>query len=88
MSTGKVTQVIGAIADVQFNEKLLNTLEVEVAEGSERLGLEVAQHPGENTVHTIAMEFTYGPVYGQKCVDSGGPIQVPVDQETLGLSST
>ena len=86
-STGKVTQVIGAVVDVQFDEKLpkiLNALEVEVPEGSERLVLEVAQHLGENTVRTIAMESTDGIVRGQKCVDTGAPIQVPVGPETLG----
>eukprot|EP00957_Ditylum_brightwellii_P193435 14729126-Ditylum_brightwellii.AAC.1 len=62
----------------------MNVLEVEVAEGSEHLVLEVAQHPGENTVRTIAMESTDSLVRGQKCVDSGGPTQVPVGQETLG----
>merc|ERR1711862_1018610 len=84
---GKVTQVIGAVVDVQFDEKLpkiLNALEVEVPEGRERLVLEVAQHLGENTVRTIAMESTDGLVRGQKCVDSGAPIQVPVGPETLG----
>merc|ERR1711957_149763 len=87
MSTGKVTQVIGAVVDVQFDEKLpkiLNALEVEVAAGSERLVLEVAQHLGENTVRTIAMESTDGLVRGQKCADTGAPIQVPVGPETLG----
>merc|ERR1719432_318593 len=84
-STGKVTQVIGAVVDVQFDEKLpkiLNALEVEST--GERLVLEVAQHLGENTVRTIAMESTDGLVRGQKCVDSGAPIQVPVGPETLG----
>jgi len=87
LSTGKVTQVIGAVVDVQFDDKLpkiLNALEVEVAEGSERLVLEVAQHLGENTVRTIAMESTDGLVRGQKCEDTGAPIQVPVGPETLG----
>ena len=86
-SSGKVTQVIGAVVDVQFDEKLpkiLNALEVEVPKGSERLVLEVAQHLGENTVRTIAMESTEGLVRGQKCVDTGAPIQVPVGPETLG----
>merc|ERR1712106_344700 len=87
LSTGRVTQVIGAVVDVQFDEKLpkiLNALEVEVAEGNERLVLEVAQHLGENTVRTIAMESTDGLVRGQKCTDSGAPIQVPVGPLTLG----
>merc|ERR1712127_235311 len=71
----------------QFDEKLpkiLNALEVDVAEGSERLVLEVAQHLGENTVRTIAMESTDGLVRGQTCNDTGAPIQVPVGPETLG----
>jgi len=87
LSTGKVTQVIGAVVDVQFDGKLpkiLNALEVEVPAGSERLVLEVAQHLGENTVRTIAMESTDGLVRGQKCADTGAPIQVPVGPETLG----
>jgi ATP synthase F1 beta subunit len=82
-----VTQVIGAVVDVKFDEKLpkiLNALEVKVAAGSERLVLEVAQHLGENTVRTIAMESTDGLVRGQECVDTGAPIQVPVGPETLG----
>jgi len=84
-SVGKVTQVIGAVVDVKFDEqlpKILNALEVE-SEG-ERLVLEVAQHLGENTVRTIAMESTDGLVRGQKCTDSGQPIQVPVGPLTLG----
>merc|ERR1719221_839687 len=87
LGTGRVTQVIGAVVDVQFDEdlpKILNALEVDVPEGRERLVLEVAQHLGENTVRTIAMESTDGLVRGQKCVDSGAPIQVPVGPETLG----
>ena len=86
-SVGKVTQVIGAVVDVQFDEKLpkiLNALEVEVPKGQDRLVLEVAQHLGENTVRTIAMESTDGLVRGQKCVDTAAPIQVPVGPETLG----
>merc|ERR1740130_813981 len=86
-SVGQVTQVIGAVVDVQFDEKLpkiLNALEVEVPKGKERLVLEVSQHLGENTVRTIAMESTDGLVRGQKCVDSGAPIQVPVGPLTLG----
>merc|ERR1712106_349268 len=87
LSTGRVTQVIGAVVDVQFEEKLpkiLNALEVKVDETSDRLVLEVAQHLGENTVRTIAMESTDGLVRGQECEDSGAPIQVPVGPLTLG----
>jgi F-type H+-transporting ATPase subunit beta len=86
-NVGKVTQVIGAVVDVKFEDKLpkiLNALEVEVPAGNERLVLEVAQHLGENTVRTIAMESTDGLVRGQKCKDTGAPIQVPVGPETLG----
>jgi len=86
-SVGKVTQVIGAVVDVKFEEKLpkiLNALEVDVPKGQDRLVLEVAQHLGENTVRTIAMESTEGLVRGQKCQDTGAPIQVPVGPETLG----
>jgi len=86
-ASGRVTQVIGAVVDVQFDEKLpkiLNALEVEVAAGNDRLVLEVAQHLGENTVRTIAMESTDGLVRGQKCDDTGEPIQVPVGPLTLG----
>jgi ATP synthase F1 beta subunit len=84
---GKVTTVIGAVVDVQFDGKLpkiLNALEVEVPDGNERLVLEVAQHLGESTVRTIAMESTDGLVRGQKCEDTGAPIQVPVGPLTLG----
>merc|ERR1719163_1079428 len=87
MSTksGKVTQVIGAVVDVQFTDHLpaiLNSLEVEGHEV--RLVLEVAQHLGESTVRTIAMDATEGLVRGQKVVDMGAPIKVPVGEGTLG----
>jgi ATP synthase F1 beta subunit len=84
---GSVTQVIGAVVDVQFEGELppiLNALEVKVADGAERLVLEVAQHLGENTVRTIAMEATEGLVRGQECVDSGSPIMIPAGPATLG----
>ncbi|CAN0422650.1 unnamed protein product, partial [Ectocarpus sp. 13 AM-2016] len=57
---------------------------VNVADGASRLVLEVAQHLGENTVRTIAMEATEGLTRGQGCMDTGAPIMVPVGQETLG----
>jgi F-type H+-transporting ATPase subunit beta len=84
---GRVTQVIGAVVDVQFDDVLppiLNALEVEVAKGEPRLVLEVAQHLGEKTVRTIAMEATEGLVRGQGCEDTGAPIMVPVGAATLG----
>jgi len=83
--TGRVIAVIGAVVDVQFDGDLppiLNALEVE--KRSPRLVLEVAQHLGENTVRTIAMDGTEGLVRGQKCVDVGSPIRIPVGPETLG----
>ena len=85
-STGKVTQVIGAVVDVSFAggnlPPILNALET-VNNGS-RLVLEVAQHLGENEVRTIAMDSTEGLVRGQSVVDMGSPISVPVGAHTLG----
>jgi F-type H+-transporting ATPase subunit beta len=82
---GRVTQVIGAVVDVQFDEELpeiLNSLEVE--DHDVRLVLEIAQHLGENTVRTIAMDATDGLVRGQSVVDTGSPIEVPVGNGLLG----
>jgi F-type H+-transporting ATPase subunit beta len=82
---GRVRQVMGAIVDVQFGDelpKILNALETD--NHGTRLVLEVAQHLGENTVRTIAMDATEGLVRGQEVVDSGEPIAVPVGEETLG----
>ncbi|UZF91713.1 F0F1 ATP synthase subunit beta [Bosea sp. NBC_00550] len=83
--TGRVTQVIGAVVDVQFDGELpeiLNALETDNL--GNRLVLEVAQHLGENTVRTIAMDATEGLVRGQSVTDTGAPIAVPVGDETLG----
>jgi len=85
VATGKVSQVIGAVVDVQFEGPLppiLNSLEVQGLDI--RLVLEVSQHLGENTVRTIAMDTTDGLVRGQKVVDTGSPIAVPVGEECLG----
>ncbi len=82
---GRVTQVIGAVVDVQFEDQLpaiLNGLETE--NGGNRLVLEVAQHLGQNTVRTIAMDTSEGLVRGQEVRDTGDPIAVPVGVETLG----
>ncbi|MCB1387256.1 MAG: F0F1 ATP synthase subunit beta, partial [Nitratireductor sp.] len=82
---GRVTQVIGAVVDVQFDGELpeiLNALETD--NNGSRLVLEVAQHLGENTVRTIAMDGTEGLVRGQAVVDTGEAISVPVGDETLG----
>merc|ERR1712033_156639 len=84
-SVGRIVAVIGAVVDVQFDGGLppiLNSLEVQGR--TSRLVLEVAQHLGENTVRTIAMDGTEGLVRGQECLDTGMPISIPVGPETLG----
>ncbi len=83
--TGQIRQVMGAVVDVQFEDHLpeiLNALETD--NGGNRLILEVAQHLGENTVRTIAMDSSEGLVRGQAVVDTEAPIKVPVGDETLG----
>ena len=83
--TGHITQVIGAVVDVKFDGNLpeiLNALETK--NQGQRLVLEVAQHLGESTVRTIAMDSTEGLVRGQKVADTGKPIAVPVGDGTLG----
>jgi F-type H+-transporting ATPase subunit beta len=83
--TGKVTRVTGAVVDVQFEGHLpaiLNALETD--NHGQRLVLEVAQHLGESTVRTIAMDSTEGMVRGQAVTDLGTPISVPVGDGTLG----
>ncbi len=82
---GKITQVIGAVVDVQFDDQLpeiLNALNTD--NNGKKLVLEVAQHLGENTVRTIAMDATEGLVRGQAVEDTNGPISVPVGNATLG----
>lgn len=82
---GHVRQVMGAVVDVQFDEELPNILNaLETDNHGNRLVLEVAQHLGENTVRTIAMDSTEGLVRGQEVVDTGEAIAVPVGDETLG----
>ena len=84
-AVGKITQVIGAVVDVQFEDHLpaiLNALETK--NGGNRLVLEVAQHLGENTVRTIAMDSTEGLTRGQTVTDTGNQISVPVGPATLG----
>ena len=83
--TGRITQVIGAVVDVQFEGHLPAILNaIETKNGGNRLVLEVAQHLGESTVRTIAMDTTEGLVRGQEVSDTGGPIMVPVGAGTLG----
>jgi F-type H+/Na+-transporting ATPase subunit beta len=83
---GKISQVMGAVVDVQFAggvlPAILNALETQ--NQGQRLVLEVAQHLGENTVRTIAMDSSEGLVRGQNVTDTGKPISVPVGDETLG----
>jgi F-type H+-transporting ATPase subunit beta len=82
---GTITQITGAVVDVHFEADLpniLNALHVETS--GRKLVLEVAQHLGESEVRTIAMDTTDGLVRGEKAVDTGGPIAMPVGPETLG----
>ncbi|MET0406858.1 MAG: F0F1 ATP synthase subunit beta [Hyphomicrobium sp.] len=84
-NVGKIHQVTGAVVDVHFDSglpEILNALET--TNNGQRLVLEVAQHLGENTVRTIAMDSTEGLVRGQEVIDMGSPISVPVGDETLG----
>ena len=82
---GKIAQVIGAVVDVQFDGELPQILNaLETTNLGNRLVLEVAQHLGENTVRTIAMDSTEGLVRGQPVTDTGAPIAVPVGDECLG----
>jgi len=93
MNIGKVSQVIGAVVDVEFEDKLpeiLNALKIEEpgdkAKGTPdfNLTLEVASHIGDNSVRTIAMTSTDGLVRGMKVVDTEQPILIPVGEGTLG----
>ena len=82
---GTITQVMGAVVDVRFEgdlPEILNALHVD--NQGKTLVLEVAQHLGESTVRTIAMDTTDGLVRGREVVDTGQPIEIPVGPETLG----
>ena len=84
---GKVSQVMGAVVDVTFEDgqlpQIMNALEIN-RKNSSKLVLEVALHLGESVVRTIAMDTTDGLVRGTKVMDTGTPISVPVGPETLG----
>ena len=88
MRTGKVAQVIGPVVDVQFPSDdlpaIYNALKIVDEAENINLTLEVAQHLGDNTVRTISMSSTDGLVRGMSVNDTGGPITVPVGEETLG----
>ena len=82
---GRVRQIMGAVVDVQFDghlPEILNALETK--NQGNRLVLEVAQHLGENSVRTVAMDSTEGLTRGQEVTDTGQAIAVPVGDETLG----
>src|SRR5437588_10054624 len=84
-SVGRVSQIIGAVVDVTFDDHLpaiLNALETD--NNGNRLVFEVAQHLGENSVRDIAMDTTEGLVRGAEVNDTGAPIRVPVGPATLG----
>ncbi len=82
---GRISQVIGAVVDVSFNGELPEILSaLETDNNGTRLVLEVAQHLGESTVRTIAMDSTDGLTRGQRVVDTGSQIRVPVGPKTLG----
>ncbi|KAM9902777.1 hypothetical protein OXX79_003770, partial [Metschnikowia pulcherrima] len=89
-ANGKVRAVIGAVVDVQFEEGNLPAIfnALTLKNGDQKLVLEVAQHLGENTVRTIAMDGTEGLVRGASVTDTGAPISVPVGRETLGPINT
>ncbi len=93
MNEGKVSQVIGAVVDVEFEKELpaiLNALKLESPGNSEKgiptldITLEVASHLGDNKVRTLAMQTTDGVVRGMRVTDTGKPISVPVGKATLG----
>ena len=84
-STGRITQVIGAVVDVQFDgalPEIYNALET--SNQGNRLVLEVAQHLGESSVRCIAMDTSEGLTRGQVVTDTGAPISVPVGDACLG----
>ena len=82
---GKIKQILGAVVDVSFESELPEILNALVVQHEKKeLVLEVAQHLGEKTVRTIAMDSTDGLVRGQNVEDTGSPITVPVGPETLG----
>ena len=82
---GKITQIIGAVVDVNFDANLPEIYTaLEVKNSGNKLILEVAQHLGENDVRTIAMDATEGLKRGDEVINTGAPISVPVGSETLG----
>ena len=84
-ANGKITQIMGAVIDVKFEGDLPNILNALHCENAGKLlVMEVAQHLGENSVRTIAMDSTEGLQRGVEVIDTGESIKVPVGPETLG----
>ena len=82
INQGKVVQVMGAVVDVKFDNHLPAILDaLEIEQDGKRLVLEVAQHLGENSVRTIAMDTTEGLKRGELVADTGAPISVPVGED-------
>ena len=85
INVGKITQIIGAVLDIKFTDKLPEILEaIDIDNRGTKLVVEVAQHLGDDTVRCIAMGPTDGLVRGQNAIATGAPISVPVGEETLG----
>lgn len=85
INVGKITQIIGAVLDIKFTDKLPEILEaIDIDNRGTKLVVEVAQHLGDDTVRCIAMGPTDGLVRGQDAIATGAPISVPVGEETLG----
>ncbi len=85
INVGKITQIIGAVLDIKFTNKLPEILEaIDIDNRGTKLVVEVAQHLGDDTVRCIAMGPTDGLVRGQDAIATGAPISVPVGEETLG----
>src|SRR5699024_7608187 len=92
MSKGHVTQVMGPVVDVKFDDdnlpEIYNALQVKMEESDEDMAvdltMEIALHVGDNTVRTIALSSTDGVKRGMEVIDLGGPITMPVGDVTLG----
>ena len=88
---GKITQVLGPVVDVEFEQGKLPTIftalfvsNPTISDEEDNLVIEVAQHLGDNVVRTIAMDVTDGLVRGMPVKDTGAPIQMPVGEASLG----
>ena len=86
MQEGKISQIIGPVIDIKFEEghmpELLNAIEIQ--DGDRKIVAEVAQHIGDDVARCVALSSTDGLIRGMKAVDTGAPITVPVGKEVLG----